>query len=416
MASKCHREALLRALATARVSTEATAEDLVAFVQKPQVEITFSDKDLPLEGRNHTKPLFIQAEINGRLTRNVMVDDGSALNVCPLKLLSKFRIETSELEPSSMVIRAYNNTKRGVEGTFVAKIKVGPVESIIDVTVLDIPATFAMLLGRPWFHTLGGVPSTLHRKIKFPLENEVVTICAQEEANVALVGESEMEMPMTGFQVVMLESDNKGEKIMKRFNYKRGSGLGKHGQGVREPISAYQMVEKRAGLGYNGGHKGPNDIQEPKFEKGLDRQFFTPAAYEDFEVDGKVYPGLRVFMADFEDTALYSPSSPKSLVEGSGGMYEAYKSAPTFEQLAREFEDLLGIGGQASQATTQELMNQETEKALVTKALVEAGQELIQKVADAVIDEEPDMDGTVIEPKEELTLTQKNAALALEPE
>src|SRR2546425_13242692 len=93
-----------------------------------------------------------------------------------LKLLSKFRIEASELEPSSMVIRAYDNTKRGVEGTFVAKIKVGPVESITDVTVLDIPATFAMLLGRPWFHPLGGVPSTLHRKIKFPFEDKVVTV------------------------------------------------------------------------------------------------------------------------------------------------------------------------------------------------------------------------------------------------
>ena len=52
------------------------------------------------------KPLFIQAEINGRITGNVMVDDGSTLNVCPLKLLPKFQIDMSELKPSSVVIRA----------------------------------------------------------------------------------------------------------------------------------------------------------------------------------------------------------------------------------------------------------------------------------------------------------------------
>src|SRR2546429_5191305 len=211
MASKCHREALLRALATARVSTEATAEDLVALVQRPQLEIVFSDKDLPPEGRNHTKPLFIQADINGRLTRNVMVDDGSALNVCPLKLLSKFKIEAADLEPSSMVIRAYDNTKKGVEGTFTAKIRVGPVESSVEVTVLDIPATFAMLLSRPWFHPLGGVPSTLHRKIKLPFEDKIVTVCAQEEWDVALVGEAEENFPLTGFQIAVLEFGNKGE-------------------------------------------------------------------------------------------------------------------------------------------------------------------------------------------------------------
>ena len=75
MASKDHREALLRALVNVRVSTEAAAEDLIALIQRPQLEITFSDKDLPPEGRNHIKPLFIQAEINRRQTRNIMIDD-----------------------------------------------------------------------------------------------------------------------------------------------------------------------------------------------------------------------------------------------------------------------------------------------------------------------------------------------------
>src|SRR3989440_3850302 len=189
MASKDHREALLRALVNMRIPTEAAVEDLVAFIQRPQLEITFSDKDLPPEGRHHIKPLYIQAEVNGRQTRNVMVDDGSALNVCPLKLLSKFKIEKAELEPPDALIRAYDNTKRSVEVTFQAKVKEGPIKRVVTVTVLNIPATFAVLLGRPWFHPLGRVSSTLHRKMKFPFNNKIVTICAQEEWDVALVGE-----------------------------------------------------------------------------------------------------------------------------------------------------------------------------------------------------------------------------------
>ena len=46
--------------------------------------ITFYDEDLPLEGRNHNRTLFIPDEVNGKRTSCVMVDDGSAINVCPL--------------------------------------------------------------------------------------------------------------------------------------------------------------------------------------------------------------------------------------------------------------------------------------------------------------------------------------------
>ena len=52
----------------------------------------------------------------------------------------------------------------------------GEIESVVEFIVLDIPPTFALLLGRPWFHPLGGVPSTLHQKIKFPLDRKVATI------------------------------------------------------------------------------------------------------------------------------------------------------------------------------------------------------------------------------------------------
>src|SRR2546430_12071077 len=313
----------------------------------------FSETDLTAEGRNHVKPLYIQAEINGRLTGNVMVDDGSALNVCPLKLLPKFKIDVSELKPSSVVIRAYDNTRRGVEGTFVANVKVGPIESLVEITVLDIPARFAVLLGRPWFHPLGGVPSTLHRKIKFPFGNEVITINAQPEVGIALLNDDEIELPMSGFQFAVLGFDNVGERIMKKYGYKRGCGLGNYEQGIVEPVSTYQMLERRAGLGYNGGKKALNDIQEPKFEKGLKRLFFTPAAYDDFELDGKRYPGLRVFMTDFEETIVEKTVDVENFAHEMDGLDEYPGPALALEEMMKKFEDLLGIGGQDQSDTVQ---------------------------------------------------------------
>ncbi|KAF2324821.1 hypothetical protein GH714_017304 [Hevea brasiliensis] len=90
------------------------------------------------------------------------LDDGSAINVCPLKILPKLGISMSELTGSDLVIRAYDDSKRNVIGVFKTMAKVRPVETEVEFTVLDIPMTFSLLLGRIWFHPLGEVPSTLH--------------------------------------------------------------------------------------------------------------------------------------------------------------------------------------------------------------------------------------------------------------
>ena len=71
-------------------------------------------------------------------------------------------MKVEELTKSDLVIRAYDDSTRSVEGTFVTLVKTGPIEVVIEFTVLDIPITYALLLGRPWYHVLGGVPSTVH--------------------------------------------------------------------------------------------------------------------------------------------------------------------------------------------------------------------------------------------------------------
>ena len=87
---------------------------------------------------------------------------GSAINVCPLRLLQKFRINVEDLEGSNVIIRAYDDFKNPVIRTFKIVVTVGDIESVTEFTVLDIPPTFILLLGRPWFHPMGGIPSTVH--------------------------------------------------------------------------------------------------------------------------------------------------------------------------------------------------------------------------------------------------------------
>ena len=88
-----------------------------------------------------------------------MVDDGSTINVCPLQILPNLRVKVEELTKSDLVIRAYNDSTRSVEGTFVALVKTSSIEAVIEFTVLDIPVTYALLLGRPNCTSKSEIPS-----------------------------------------------------------------------------------------------------------------------------------------------------------------------------------------------------------------------------------------------------------------
>ena len=174
------------------IQTTATPQAMVARVtENKQGVITFSDIDLPPEGRNHNRALFIPAEVRGKRTSYVMVDDGSAINVCPLQILPNLGVKVEELIKSYLVIRAYDDSARKVEGMFVAPVKTGPIKVVVKFTMLDIPITYALLLGRPWYHILGGVPSTIHQKVKFLLDGEVVTIYANMNKTVSAVGDNQ---------------------------------------------------------------------------------------------------------------------------------------------------------------------------------------------------------------------------------
>ena len=150
MHSRDYREALVLALDQKKIPMNYTPEHLVgSLTETPPRAIVFSNDDLPLEGRDHHRALFIKAEVKGKITCCVMVDNGSTINVCPLKILPKLELAGSDLKPSEVVIKTYDDTRRSVEGTFRVLVKTGPIEAWVDLHVIDIPVTFAILLGRP---------------------------------------------------------------------------------------------------------------------------------------------------------------------------------------------------------------------------------------------------------------------------
>ena len=138
--------------------------------------IVFSNDDLPLEGSDHIRPLYISIGYSSPQVPSILLDNGSALNVCHLATSIALSYAPSNFGPSTQTIRAYDNTQRKVMGTLKIELLIGPAIFVTVFQVLRIPTSFNLLLGRLWIHRVGAIPSSLHQKVKFIHDGQVVTV------------------------------------------------------------------------------------------------------------------------------------------------------------------------------------------------------------------------------------------------
>ena len=109
--SNTHRDALIRALSQIRVDTATTPGGLIPFLTADRATcIVFSDDDLPPEGSDHVHPLFINVACSSRRVSFVLLDNGSALNVCPLVTAIALGFSPSDFGPFTQTNRAYDGT------------------------------------------------------------------------------------------------------------------------------------------------------------------------------------------------------------------------------------------------------------------------------------------------------------------
>ena len=104
------------------------------------------------------------------------MDNGSALNVCPLSTTIALGYAPLDFGPSTQTVRAYDSTKREVMGTLVIELLIGPTTFPTLFQVLRIPTSFNLLLGRPWIYRAGAIPYSLHQKEKFRHDRQVITV------------------------------------------------------------------------------------------------------------------------------------------------------------------------------------------------------------------------------------------------
>ena len=168
-----HCKALLKVLKETCVPTSATEssfESIVSMVLATN-QISFTDDELPLEGREHTLPMHIMVKCEDMIISKVLINNGSALNVCPMSTTKRLNVDTSLIRPTTMIIKAFDGTLWEVQGEIELTLGVGPRFFMVNFQVTKVDSPYNMLLGRPWLHAVGAVASTLHQRLEFPSED-----------------------------------------------------------------------------------------------------------------------------------------------------------------------------------------------------------------------------------------------------
>ncbi|XP_015075347.1 uncharacterized protein LOC107019339 [Solanum pennellii] len=147
-----HRKAVMKILNEAHVPSKVTVSQLQKIAGRifEVNRITFSDDELPKEG--------------------------SGANICPLSTLQKLNVSAERVRPNNVCVRAFDGSKTDVIGEIKLVLTIGPVDFAVNFQVLDINASYNLLLGRPWVHRAGAAPSTLHQMIKFEYDRQEVIV------------------------------------------------------------------------------------------------------------------------------------------------------------------------------------------------------------------------------------------------
>ncbi|KAM1084838.1 hypothetical protein TB2_022687 [Malus domestica] len=129
--------------------------------------INFTDEDLLLGSKPHNRPLFVSGYVREHKVNRMLVDDGSAINIMPKSTMATIGIKVNELSLSRLLIQGFNQGGQRTMGMIRVEMTIGELKSSTIFHVIDARTSYDLLLGRPWIHANGVVPSTFHQCLKF---------------------------------------------------------------------------------------------------------------------------------------------------------------------------------------------------------------------------------------------------------
>ena len=119
-----------------------------AFLETTNV-ITFIDEDMEVQHPDHSKPLYIAAQINDVQIRRALVDTGASLNLVPASTLKAAGTLLNRIIGALIEVFGFVGIHEYTIGSKQLVLKVGPIVALTKFHVIDSPVSYHALLGKP---------------------------------------------------------------------------------------------------------------------------------------------------------------------------------------------------------------------------------------------------------------------------
>ena len=143
-------------------------------LEKPIVEMT-----------RHIRPLYVRAHFNGKPMSKLLVDDGSIVNVMPLRMLKALGRGIGDLIEIEVSVSTFIGEISKTLGILPIDITVGSKNSLSTFFVINTTANYNALLGRDYIHANSRVPSFFHQFLLFWKGDEVEVEWADKQPCIA---------------------------------------------------------------------------------------------------------------------------------------------------------------------------------------------------------------------------------------
>ena len=131
---------------------------------------------------NHVKPLHVKGFINGKLVNNMLVDNGTTVNLMTYSLYKKLGGSDEELIKTKRTVKGAGENSISAKGFALMKLTIGSKTLATIFFVVEVQVSYSLILGREWIHGNQCVPSSLHQFLIQWVNNEVEIVHADSSA------------------------------------------------------------------------------------------------------------------------------------------------------------------------------------------------------------------------------------------
>ena len=105
-----------------------------------------------------------------------MFDQGSEVDVMYPDLFRGLRLKKEDLSTYDVPLVEFDGQVVIPNGQISLPVNMEGSEVTVDFIVVALFSPYTVILGRPWIHMMGAVPSTLHVKVKFRTEQGIAIV------------------------------------------------------------------------------------------------------------------------------------------------------------------------------------------------------------------------------------------------